>query len=285
MFGRSPATVLQPPGQYITGKTGGAGELGRILRKTAALYGIKLISFAAVAVIVLALGPALTGAGVLLYGALYLYTASQEAEYPPHWALVAVLEVSLLALAWAWVTVLAESMTVSWWPAPFGWRVDHANRWARVAFVLAATGWLSVRRKVEFRLSVEITHPTFPPPLESRPGWQGPIDENTEFLPPPIAQVPMPEVIPPRVVSRPIPVYQNGTLVGDTHGGNGTGSETQFAPSGREVPNAVLRQFVRGSYRHGTAFVNVWRARGWEYSRWKDTVDLLHIFGVTSDLQ
>ena len=284
MFGRGNIGVAPLPGQYITGKTGGPGELSRILRKTLALYGVVLATFAAWAVIVLALGPTLVGAVVLLYGAIWLYTAAQEAEHPPNWAIVVVLEIALLSLAWGWVTTLAEPTTVAWWPAPFEQRIDQVNRYWRLTFVLIAVGWLSVRRKVQFRLSVEITHPTFPPPLEARPGWEGPIDENTEFLPPPTPQIPVPEPV-IRTVSRPIPVYQNGTLVGDTHGGNGAGSDSQFAPSGREVPNDVLRQFVRGSYRHNTAYVNTWRQRGWEYSKWKDTVDLLAIFGITSELR
>jgi len=287
MFGRGNAgMMLPPPGQYITGKTGGPGELGRILRKTFVLYGIKLLTFATVAVIILAVGPALVGAAALLYAAVWLYTTSQEAEYPLHWALVAWLEVALLALAWAWVTVLAEPAVAGWWPAPFEQRVDHVNLWWRVCFVLAAVGWLSVRRKTEFRLGVEITHPTFPPPLEARKGWQGPITEDTQFLPPPMPELPAPETI-TRTVSRPIPVYQNGIQVGDTHGGNGAGGDSQYAPSGREVPNAALRQYIRGSYRNGTAFTNVWqpKPRQWSYSRWKDVVEILHIYGITSEVQ
>jgi len=138
---------------------------------------------------VLALGPALTGAAILLYGMAWLYTASQEAEYPPHWAIVVVLEVALLALAWSWVTVLAEPATKDWWLAPFDWRVDHVNHWWRVAFVLFAVGWLAVRRHVSFRLQYEVSDSSYPGPIGMREGWQGPVGPNTEFLPPPTAAV------------------------------------------------------------------------------------------------
>jgi hypothetical protein len=247
---------------------------------------VVLLAWANVLIIGPGLGVAAVGVA-LVYAWLYLLLRVRREMCGDTFTTTAVVVfcvgVTIIGL-WAWYGPgLIESV---WWPVRCEWAARN-----KLVFVVFSAGFIYWSDLVLYRFGYEVPDPRWPPLVEMRPAWWGPLRRGTSIPAGDNGDEPEPRPAAVRQVPRPVAVTgalaQSVTDDLDPVRVERNLSKTVIAPSGREVRVSDLVTFARLSGRIGTAWAT-WKGRRrddgseWDNDAWSDVLDVWALYGVVT---